>query len=286
MKLARTRDGRLIAVRGDQALEVGSALGASGPDPLLSYFDGGGTLERLLAVELDGLPMSPVSAHDLAAPIGRPHKIIGAPVNYLDHKVEMNEQKTIAEYGVFLKANSSVLAPGGDIRLPYTDQRTDQEGELAIVIGRRAHHVTAAQALEFVFGYTAVLDITVRSTEDRSTRKSYDTFTPLGPWIVTADEIPDPDSLDLKCWVGGELRQHTNTRDLIFSVADLVSYASHVMTLEPGDIIASGTPAGVGAISAGQEVAVEIERIGRLSVGVSDDHAIPYAERPGPGRRA
>ena len=202
-------------------------------------------------------------------------------MNYLDHKVEMSEQKTIVEYGMFLKATTSVIGPNDDIRLPYSDMRTDQEGELAIVIGKTASHVSAADALDYVFGYAPILDISVRSTEDRSTRKSFDTFAPFGPWITTSDEVGDADALELRCWVGGELRQHTNTRELIFSVAELVAYTSSVMTLLPGDVIASGTPAGVGPLSAGQRVVVEIEKLGRLDVGVTDDGAIRYEDRPG-----
>ncbi|GAA4811045.1 fumarylacetoacetate hydrolase family protein [Streptomyces ziwulingensis] len=130
-----------------------------------------------------------------------------AVVGYLDHKAEMEYTTSVADLGVFLKANSSVIGPGDDIRLPYTDKRTDQEGELGVVIGRTASHVGADEALGYVFGYTCVLDITVRSGEDRSTRKSSDTFTPPGPWIVTADDIPDPDALDLRCDVGGTTRR-------------------------------------------------------------------------------
>lgn len=188
---------------------------------------------------------------------------------------------SVADLGVFLKANSSVIGPGQDIVLPYTDKRTDQEGELGVVIGRITSNVDATDALDHVFGYTCVLDITVRSGEDRSTRKSFDTFTPIGPWIVTADEIPDPDSLDLRCDVGGVTRQRTNTADLIFGVAELIAYTSSVMTLHPGDVIATGTPAGVGPLSHGDRVVLEIDRVGRLEVGVDGSRATPYEQRPG-----
>ncbi|CAM5692358.1 Ureidoglycolate lyase [Streptomyces glaucescens] len=223
----------------------------------------------------------PLARASLGAPLPRPGKIIGAPVNYLDHKAEMEYATSVADLGVFLKSNSSVIGPGEDIVLPYTDKRTDQEGELGVVIGRTASHVSVDEALDHVFGYTCLLDITVRSGEDRSTRKSFDTFTPIGPWIVTADEIPDPDSLDLRCDVAGSTRQRTNTADLIFGVRELVAYASSVMTLRPGDVIATGTPAGVGPLSHGDRVVLEIERIGRLEVGVDGSRATPYAQRPG-----
>ncbi|WP_129788987.1 fumarylacetoacetate hydrolase family protein [Promicromonospora panici] len=284
MRLASTVDARLHAVVRDRLVDLTDALGVAGSGaggPLLAFLERGGTLAELAALPLTELPTRPLDGARLAAPIARPGKVVGAPVNYLDHKAEMSEQKTIAEYGVFLKASSSVIGPDEAIRLPYTDVRTDQEGELGVVIGRTASRVDAAQALDHVLGYAPVLDITVRSTEDRSTRKSFDTFTPFGPWITTTDEVGDPGELGLRCWVGGELRQRVATKELIFDVAELVAYTSHVMTLYPGDVIATGTPAGVGPIAAGQRVAVEIDRLGRLDVPVTDDGAIPYGRRPG-----
>jgi 2-keto-4-pentenoate hydratase/2-oxohepta-3-ene-1,7-dioic acid hydratase in catechol pathway len=150
------------------------------------------------------------------------------------------------------------------------------------VIGREARNVPAERALEYVAGYTCLLDITVRSTEDRSTRKSFDTFTPLGPWVTTPDEVGDPGALGLRCWVGGTLRQSATTADLIFDVPRLIAYASSVMTLWPGDVIATGTPAGVGPIRHGDRIAMDIERVGRLEVTATAEQARPYASRPGP----
>lgn len=285
MKLASTVDARLHAVLDDRSVDLTDALGLTGigaGGPLLAFLERGGSVDELRALDLDALPAQPLDAGRLAAPIARPGKVVGAPVNYLDHKAEMGEQRTIADFGVFLKAGSSVIGPTEQIRLPYLDVRTDHEGELGVVIGRTASRVPAERALEHVFGYAPVLDITVRAGEDRSTRKSFDTFTPFGPWVTTADDVPDPGALELRCWVDDELRQHASTADLIYDVAQLVAYASHVMTLHPGDLIATGTPAGVGPIASGQRVAVEIEQLGRLVVGVSDDGAIAYADRPGP----
>ncbi len=283
MKLASTLDARLLAVLDDRSVDLTDALGLRpGPGgPLLAFLDAGGTLADLQELDLDALPSQPLDVTRLAAPVARPGKVVGAPVNYLDHKAEMGEQRTIADYGVFLKATSSVIGPNEAIRLPYTDLRTDHEGELGVVIGRTASRVPAERALEHVLGYAPVLDITVRSGEDRSTRKSFDTFTPFGPWVTTADEVPDPGALELRCWVDDELRQHASTADLIYDVAELIAYTSHVMTLHPGDVIATGTPAGVGPIAAGQRVAVEITGLGRLDVGVTDAGAIAYADRPG-----
>jgi 2-keto-4-pentenoate hydratase/2-oxohepta-3-ene-1,7-dioic acid hydratase in catechol pathway len=287
MRLALFNKGRLGLVDGDDLIDVTDQIGGAdtaGPAGALQRHIETVAEEGAVRFDLTGRPRIPLAEADLQAPLPRPGKIIGAPVNYLDHKAEMEYTTSVADLGVFLKANSSVIGPGQDILLPYTDKRTDQEGELGVVIGRTATHVSADEALDHVFGYTCVLDITVRSGEDRSTRKSFDTFTPIGPWIVTADEIPAPDTLDLRCDVGGATRQETNTADLIFGVRELIAYTSSVMTLHPGDVIATGTPAGVGPLSHGDRVVLDIERVGRLEVGVDGSRAVPYEQRP--GRRA
>lgn len=206
--------------------------------------------------------------------VPEPSKIIAAPVNYRDHQAEMNEAYHIDALGVFLKAPSSVLAHRGTIRLPYTDRRFDQEGELALVIGRPGRDIPVAQALEHVAGYTCLLDITMRGGEDRSTRKSFDTFTPVGPYLVTPDEVGPPESLALRTWVGDELRQDADIKDLIWSVPRLIAYASSVMTLRTGDIITTGTPAGVGTIADGDHIVVEIDHVGRLEATVSAQGAV------------
>ncbi|RPK84875.1 Ureidoglycolate lyase [Streptomyces sp. ADI97-07] len=284
MRLALFNKGRLGIVDGDDLVDVTEQLtGTSTPSAAGALHQHIETVARDGAVQIDltGCARVPLDEAALEAPLPRPGKVVGAPVNYLDHKAEMAYTTSVADLGVFLKANSSVIGPGQDIVLPYTDKRTDQEGELGVVIGRTASNVDATDALDHVFGYTCVLDITVRSGEDRSTRKSFDTFTPIGPWIVTADEIPDPDSLDLRCDVGGATRQRTNTADLIFGVAELIAYTASVMTLHPGDVIATGTPAGVGPLSHGDRVVLEIDRVGRLEVGVDGSRATPYEQRPG-----
>ncbi|GGV82955.1 hypothetical protein GCM10015535_25070 [Streptomyces gelaticus] len=284
MRLALFNKGRLGLVDGYELVDVTEQLAGSGtPGAAGALHQHIETVARGGAAEIDLTRCArvPLVEAVLEAPLPRPGKIIGAPVNYLDHKAEMEYTTSVADLGVFLKANSSVIGPGQDILLPYTDKRTDQEGELGVVIGRTATHVSADDALDHVFGYTCVLDITVRSGEDRSTRKSFDTFTPIGPWVVTADEIPDPDTLDLRCDVGGATRQRTNTADLIFGVRELIAYTSSVMTLHPGDVIATGTPAGVGPLSHGDRVVLEIEQVGRLEVGVDGSRAAPYEQRPG-----
>jgi 2-keto-4-pentenoate hydratase/2-oxohepta-3-ene-1,7-dioic acid hydratase in catechol pathway len=279
MQIARLAGNR-VAVRGDGGWwDLTDELGlATHGDPVRAVIE---AETDLAGVDRARATFVTDAEAVLLAPVGRPSKIVGAPVNYRDHQVEMREQKTIAEYGVFLKAPSSIIGPGEAIVLPYRDKRTDQEGELGVVIGRRARNVSPAEALDHVYGYVPILDITVRSGEDRSTRKSFDTFTPVGPYITTHDEVPDPAELDLRCWVDGDLRQSVRTRDLIFDVATLVSYASHVMTLEPGDLIATGTPAGVGPLTDGGTVVVEISGLGRLEVTVTGRDSIAYADRPG-----
>jgi 2-keto-4-pentenoate hydratase/2-oxohepta-3-ene-1,7-dioic acid hydratase in catechol pathway len=211
----------------------------------------------------------------LKAPVATPSKIIAAPVNYRDHQAEMSVDSQVGGLGFFLKAPSSLLDPGGTIELPYHDRRFDQEGELALVIGRTARKVSEEEALGHVFGYTGLLDITMRGGEDRSTRKSFETFTPMGPVLVTADEFGDPDDVELRCWVNGELRQKANTRDLIWNAAKLVSYASWVTTLNPGDVITTGTPAGVGPLEDGDTVRLSLSGLGiDLEVGVSASNAV------------
>ena len=211
----------------------------------------------------------------LRVPVGDPSKIIAAPVNYRDHQAEMNVDSQVGALGVFLKAPSSLLDPGGTVQLPYHDRRFDQEGELALVIGRTARRVSERDALDYVFGYTGLLDVTMRGGEDRSTRKSFDTFTPMGPVLVTADEFGDPGDVELRCWVNDELRQKASTADLIWGVAKLVSYASWVTTLYPGDVITTGTPAGVGPIEAGDSIRLELSGLGlALTAQVAADDTI------------
>lgn len=212
-----------------------------------------------------------VSSAALGPPVPRPGKILGAPVNYHDHRREMNAAHTIAGLGFFLKSPTSVIGADGAVPLPLPDRRTDQEAELGVVIGRRAEHVPAATALDHVFGYTCLVDVTVRGDEERSTRKSFPGFTPIGPWVTTTDEVPDPSDLRIRGWVNGELRQDSSTAHMIFGVAELIEFMSSVVPLEPGDIIATGTPAGVGPIVDGDTIEVEIDRIGRLVVRVESD---------------
>jgi 2-keto-4-pentenoate hydratase/2-oxohepta-3-ene-1,7-dioic acid hydratase in catechol pathway len=282
MRLIRFDEDRLGVIDGDQVIDI-TGLVDTHPDSgrLHGFIRAAGAGLELGPAELADAPRVDLSAVTVTCPLPLPPKVIAAPVNYLDHKAEMKVQHTVADLGIFLKARTSVIGDGDTVVLPYTDQRFDQEGELGVVIGARVHGISPAQAMDAVFGYTCLLDMSMRSTEDRSTRKSFDTFTPVGPWVVTADQITDPAELRMQCWVNETLRQDTSIGDLIFDVPTLVAYASSVMTLEPGDVIATGTPAGVGVVRDGDTITVEISRVGRLRVSVSADGAIPYDQRTG-----
>jgi 2-keto-4-pentenoate hydratase/2-oxohepta-3-ene-1,7-dioic acid hydratase in catechol pathway len=271
------------------------AAPATGLSPLRQLLSQGVDLRELAAAATQ----SPVAEIASVLPvIPDPTKIVAAPVNYSDHQREMTTDAAVDGLGVFLKAPSSLIGDGGTVGLPYTDRRFDQEGELAVIIGRTASHVPAGAALDYVAGYACLLDMTMRGGEDRSIRKSFDTFTPLGPYLVTPDEAGPVEELELHTWVGGELRQRADLRDLIWNVPRLIEYASSAMVLHPGDVIATGTPAGVGQVTDGQQIAVEITRLGRLTVSVSsagasrcptlgrDRGAIPPAEVTPPQERA
>jgi 2-keto-4-pentenoate hydratase/2-oxohepta-3-ene-1,7-dioic acid hydratase in catechol pathway len=220
-------------------------------------------------------PRLALSEVKLRAPVANPSKIIGAPINYNDHIAEanadagINHGKTYTEldkFGLFLKANGSLIGCSDEIQFPFPDRRTDHEVELAVVIGRAAKRVSRDDALDYVFGYSIGLDMTVRGPEFPGFRKSADTFSVLGPWIVTKDEVADPNALDLSIRVNGEVKQASNTKYLIFNVQRLIEYASAMYTLYPGDVIMTGTPAGVGPVAPGDLLDASISQIGSMQV--------------------
>jgi 2-keto-4-pentenoate hydratase/2-oxohepta-3-ene-1,7-dioic acid hydratase in catechol pathway len=278
MRFVRFGAGRLGVILDDKVIDITDTVRDTPSGRLHEWIVAGNRTED---VALDAAPRHHLDDIEVLAPLPLPPKIIAAPVNYLDHKAEMEVIHTVADLGIFLKARTSVIGPKGVVRLPFTDMRHDHEAELGVVIGKRCRDTHPDDALDAVFGYVCLFDMTLRSTEDRSTRKSFDTFTPLGPVVVTKDEVGDPSRLHLSCWVNGELRQDTNIGDLIFDVPTLIAYASSVMTLEPGDVIATGTPAGVGQVNSGDEIVMEITSLGRLEVSVSDEGAIAYKDRTG-----
>jgi 2,4-diketo-3-deoxy-L-fuconate hydrolase len=282
VRLCRFNDNRIGIVEGSNVRDVTAAL-----DVLPAYHYPLPTFDVLIA-NLDKFtaratavapvsPLLPLTSITLLSPVANPGKIIGAPVNYQKHLDEARtdagihhnkEVAVIHRAGVFLKATSSLVGAGEGIALRKMDRRTDHEVELAFVVGKRAHNVSSRDALGFIAGYAICLDITVRGSEERSLRKSIDTYTVLGPWFVTADEISDPDHLDLQISVNGEVRQSSNTKNLIMNIPDLIEFASSFYTLHPGDIVTTGTPEGVSPISPGDLIVASVEKIGAMEVRV------------------
>lgn len=243
--------------------------------------------QRVEAIAADS-PEVPLDDLKLLSPVANPGKICAAPVNYQKHLDEVRANADlhhgnkahlapIHSMGLFLKATSSLAGAAEGIRVRQPDRRTDHEVELAFIIGKRAHQVPASEALNYVAAYSIGLDITIRGPEDRSFRKSPDTYTVLGPWLVTADEITDPGSLDLSLTVNGETRQSSNTSNLILGVPQLIEMATSFYTLHPGDIVLTGTPEGVSPIVPGDQVAATIQDIGTLRVAVGAVETAPQA---------
>lgn len=246
---------------------------------LIAAFD---KLQPGIAALAAATPGRPLAEVRLLPPVPAPTHLFAAPLNYRAHVDEMTGSDMVGsayiasssdQLGFFLKAPGSLVGASGAIELPALPDRTfHHEAELGVVIGKPARDVDEAFALDHVFGYTCLMDITLRnkpgSAQERVFRKSFETFTPLGPVLVTADEVGDPADLDVELWVGDELRQKTNTRLLIASVARLVSDASRVLTLQPGDVYATGTPEGVGPIEPGDTVRLRIARVGELVMPV------------------
>jgi len=282
MRLCRFGNGRLGVISGDVLRDVTAALDAlpsfryplPAGDVLTDHL--GSLSPRISALARDA-PALAVADVSLLSPIANPGKVIAAPVNYQKHLAEVrasaelhhhNQIAVIQTAGLFLKATSSLVGAGEGIALRKLDRRTDHEIELACVIGKRGSSISRDQALDHVAGYCIGLDITIRGPEERSLRKSVDTYTVLGPWLVTADEIPDPGALELRLSVNGDVRQHSSTADLILGVAELIEYASSFYTLFPGDVILTGTPEGVGPIHPGDTITACIDTIGTMHVAV------------------
>jgi 2-keto-4-pentenoate hydratase/2-oxohepta-3-ene-1,7-dioic acid hydratase in catechol pathway len=237
-----------------------------------------GDLKRAAA---NGRPQ-PLSAVELRAPVLNPTKVMACAINYAAHAAEMRDGilqrvgvqpgEGAGEFDVFLKAPSSIIGPVERVVLPEgpleQHREIHHESELVIVIGQGGHRIPESEAFDHILGYCIGLDITVRGRGDRSRRKSYDTFSPVGPWITTADEAGDPTHLDIQLQIGGTIRQHANTRDLVVNIPGIIGYASEVMTLNPGDIIFTGAPAGVGEIHAGDVMDTTITGLGRMQIRV------------------
>ena len=282
MRICRYNADKLGLVKGDQLIDVTLALdvipksGWPRPqgDAMVANLD---TIFPEIEASRKMGYVQGVNNVTLKSPIANPTKIIAAPANYMDHVVEAREDaeinfgraiKTIDDYGLFLKANSALVGPGEGIRLSHTDRRNDHEIELAMIIGRIAKGVAYEDALDYVAGYAIGLDNTLRGFEDRSLRKSLNSYAVLGPWMTTADEIENPDDLSFRLTVNDEVRQDSNTKYLIFDCRKLIEYASRFYTLFPGDIIMTGTPEGVGPLEAGDRLTCEVDIIGRMEIDV------------------
>jgi 2-keto-4-pentenoate hydratase/2-oxohepta-3-ene-1,7-dioic acid hydratase in catechol pathway len=282
MKLCRFGDNRLGLVTGDEVRDVTPALDVL-PAARYPYPHGDMLIANLpkLAARIGELagsaPVLALKDCKLLSPVANAGKVVAAPVNYKKHleearaDPELHHQNQIAEIqrvGLFLKATSSVIGPSEGIVIRHPDRRTDHEIELAAVIGKTANKVTREQALDHIAGYCLGLDITVRGPEERSLRKSIDSYTVLGPWFMTADEVGNASELDLELTVNGEPRQKANTRDLVIGIADLIVFASSFYTLHPGDVILTGTPEGVGPIKPGDTIDARISKVGAMQVKV------------------
>ena len=216
----------------------------------------------------------PLSGAKLMAPLLNPPKIICVGLNYRDHAIESNMEIPKVPT-IFNKFPTSIIGPGDEVILPKTSEKPDYEAEFAFVIGPGGRHIKKDDWQNHIFGYTIINDVSARDYQMATTQwlmgKTFDTFCPMGPWIVTADEIQDPHALDIKMTISGQVLQNSNTRELIFRIPDLIEYLSSVMTLQPGDIVSTGTPAGVGLghkpprwLRPGDECVVSISGIGEL----------------------
>jgi len=203
---------------------------------------------------------------DLLSPIANPNKIICGVANYPEHTKASGKQPN--EHGLFFKSMASMVGPAHGVELRLPDRTTVHETELAIVIGKTGTNISRKDALSHVAGYTIGLDMTMRGEEAYSFLKSPDTYSVLGPWLVTADEIPNPDALDIKLWVNGELRQNENTRRMVFDVARMIEFTASILTLYPGDVILMGNPAGATRVFDGDVMKASIEGIGTMDVAI------------------
>ena len=282
MKLCFFDDDRFGAVLGDSVHDVTAVLERLPParppfprfDPIIAALDDLLPAIREAAASGAAKPVADTVFH---SPVANPGKVVAAPVNYQAHLDETiadpatfsrEHVNRIQESGLFLKATSSIVGTSAGVSLRFPDRRNDHEIELCAVIGKPGSHIPAEQALDHVAAYTLGLDMTVRGKEERSFRKSIDSYTVLGPWLVTADEFGDPSDVGLSLAVNGEVRQKARTKDLVLTVRELIAFASRFYTLMPGDVLMTGTPEGVGPVQPGDVLTAYVERIGTVDVTV------------------
>ena len=287
---------KLITFLNNNSLHLGAVIAdeviscegnSETPDNIIDFLNKGESAKQALKKLINsGENRIPLSEVKLQAPVPRPGKFLGIALNYTDHIKETQLEKP--QYPLFFtKQSSCVIGNGEAIHRPIVSDKLDYEGELAFVIGQRCRHVPLEKANQVIAGYTIVNDVSVRDWQIRSPTwtlgKSFDTHGPMGPWIVTSDEIGDPHNLNIKTWVDDELRQDSNTKHMIFNCYEMVEYLSKALTLEPGDVIATGTPSGVGVkmkprgyMKPGQTVKIELEEIGTLSNPVIEEPASQF----------
>jgi 2-keto-4-pentenoate hydratase/2-oxohepta-3-ene-1,7-dioic acid hydratase in catechol pathway len=279
MKIAYFNQGRIGIVKDTAIADISDVIDydpvswpPTGMLRLIASFD---QIKPRILEKLQTAERIPLARAQLNCPVPWPNKVIAYPANYHAH---IDEMKTgtglISKFdasgqGFFLKSNSSLSGPNAPIVLPaLPDREIHHECELAIIIGKGGRSISRERALEHVFGYSCLIDVVIRGKEERVMRKSFDSFCPMGPYLTTADEVPRYDNIDLELSVNGDLRQKANTRNLIVGVPEMIAMASSVMTLYPGDVIASGTPAGVGPLKDGDRVAIRIAGVGQMTLDV------------------
>jgi 2-keto-4-pentenoate hydratase/2-oxohepta-3-ene-1,7-dioic acid hydratase in catechol pathway len=286
MRICRFDNDRLGVIRGDMVHDVsaaqdeirkGARYDMRGDAVIAALPQWRERLEKMAA----SAPAKPLSQVRLLPPVARPSKLMAAPTNYRKHIEEMNHvaealsggkrrfPTDIGEAGIFLKANSAVVGPSDGIPIRFPDKRNDHEIELCLIIGKEGSRISRDNALDYVAGYCLGLDMTVRGPQDRSFRKSCDGYAVLGPWMVTADEIANPDDLPLSLKVNGETRQDTNTSYLIYDIRRLIEFASEYYTIYPGDVYYTGTPEGVGPVKPGDRLSGRsADVLGELQIDV------------------
>ncbi len=282
MKLCRFNHDRIGLVEGDLVHDVTDLFERSQPWPAPPgdwMIRQAVELQAALRTQTGSRHGHPLTEVRLEAPVAAPGKIVGAPINYRLHIDEAHADKDIGfgrrfadlkDHGLFFKAQSSLIGPSDEVRLRFPERRNDHEVELVVVIGKEASQVSREQALDHVFGYTIGLDMTVRGPEWPVFRKSADTYCVMGPWIVTADEIGDPNGLDVALDLNGVTKQSSNTHCLIYDVQALIEYASSFYTLHPGDVIFTGTPDGVSQVAPGDVMDVRVQSIGAMQIKIAD----------------
>ncbi len=286
MKIASFDQHRIGLVEGDEVYDVTAALPAALdllPQQRVNWLVGHwAQLQPALQQARAAASALPLAGVQLLPANPCPPHVFAAPANYQKHigelgtRVVTKKGRSAREQGFFLKAPGSLVGAGGRVLLPHgSTRRFDHESELAVIIGRPGRDIARAQAMQHVFGYACLIDATMRiepgvAEEERSMRKSFEGFTPLGPWLVTADEVPDPQALANRLWVNDELRQQANTAEMIVGIAELIELISSVLPLQAGDVIATGTPEGVGPFAPGDRLRIEIEHVGVMQLSVHE----------------